>query len=131
MVVKQERGILNYACTTCRTLTSLKYPAIIHAGLSNVGFMYCNFCGKVITWSSFDKHYESIVGQKHPWTLSESEQKKVENSVINCECGGHFSFFAKPRCPTCKTEVPLDSKDIHYYNFDGLIDGEKINIWKK
>jgi len=127
MEVKQEKGSLNYSCGTCKTLISLKYPDIVHAGMSNLGFMYCKQCGKVITWNSF----EAIVGQKHPWMLMDNEKLKIENAVINCDCGGLFSFLAKPRCQSCKTEVPIDSKDIYYYKINGHIDGEKINIWKK
>ena len=130
MSENEEKNMLNYSCITCGFLINLKYPAVIHAGMSDSGFMYCKLCGKVVTWSSFDKHYELLVGQKHPWTLTESEKEIIENSVINCDCQGRFSFQAKPRCLNCKTEITIRTDDIYYYKLNGHIDGDKINIWK-
>lgn len=35
-----------------------------HAGFGNQGFLYCDQDEAVLTWSSYDPTYETVVGQK-------------------------------------------------------------------
>src|ERR1035438_4066568 len=97
--VTQVKGLLEYTCKNCKTATRLKHPDIIHTGFNETGFMYCKDCGKVITWSCYDKQYEKLIGQRTvPWALTDNQKNLIEKSAINCNCGGQFSFSAKPRC---------------------------------
>lgn len=125
---------MKYTCSFCGFMTEVKYPKIIHAGFSNLGFMYCNKCGDVLTWSSFDPIFEKIVGRKHPWSLTSVEKREVENAIIKCKCGGDFTFSAKPRCPNCNNEIPdIVQDEIHFVILKNRIDGENenISIWKQ
>ena len=95
--------------------------------------MYCNKCGNILTWSTFDPKYRTMV-DKHPWSLTEEEKKKVEEAVIPCDCGGKFTFSANPRCSNCHNEIPgILPDNIHFVVLGNRIDGEKqnVNIWKK
>jgi hypothetical protein len=62
--------------------------------------MYCDHDATVVTWSSFDPTYRALVHQKHPWMLDPEERTVVEESIIDCPCGGRFFFSALPRCPS-------------------------------
>jgi hypothetical protein len=120
-----------YKCPFCHHVIEVNYPKVIHAGFSDCGFLYCNKSGDLITWSSYDKTYESLVPGKHPWMLSKKEQALIEGNLIDCPCGGKFTFAAHPRCPNCNAEIPdILPDDIHWVELKNLIDGEKENIWK-
>lgn len=131
---------MSYECEHCGTLLSNEYPQSIHAGFSNLGFMYCNKCPNLLLWESYDNVYIELIGHKHPWTLTEEEKRKVEDNAIKCECGGKFQFDAKPRCPECNNEIPdILPSSIHFVklknvirgDIEGKIQGEKESIWKK
>ena len=120
-----------HVCRFCNYSINIIYPKTIHAGFSNMGFMYCNKCPNLLTWGSYNRDYMKIIERKHPWALNEDEKKKVEDAVIKCECGGNYTFSAKPRCPNCNNEIPEILPDkIHYIVLKKEIDGHKENIWK-
>ena len=119
-----------YECPACHYTIKVDYPKVIHAGFSNCGFLYCDKGGDLVTWSSFDKVYESLIPNKHPWTLNAKEKALVERSLTACPCGGKFTFAAKPRCPNCNHEIPEIVDHIHWVELKNYIDGEKQNIWK-
>jgi hypothetical protein len=131
---------MSYKCEFCGTIIPNEYPNLIHAGFSNLGFMYCNKCPNLLVWESYDKIYSTFIGDKHPWTLSEEEKKKVEDNAIQCECGGKFQFDAKLRCPECNNEIPgilpssiefIELKNVIQGDIDGNIRGGKGIIWRK
>lgn len=108
-----------------------------HAGFSDLGYLYCDTDSTVLTWSSYDDAYESLVGKKHPWTLDIGEMELVERSIRACHCGGHFTFDASSRCPSCgaeQTDLPymetnLGFRSIYYGVLGARIDGENEPIW--
>jgi len=107
----------------------------IHAGFSDEGFLYCDNDQTVLKFSSFDPVYQRLVGAVHPWVLAEEkkvdELKRVEDNLIPCPCGGHFSFENPLICPVCKGvfSEPI-AKNIYYIVLGKMIDGEKTNVWK-
>ena len=118
-------------CRFCNYSINIAYPKTIHAGFSNMGFMYCSKCPNLLTWGSYNREYMNIIQGKHPWDLNENEKNKVEDAIIKCECGGSFKFSAAPRCPNCNNEIPeILSDKIHYIVLKKEIDGDKENIWK-
>lgn len=124
---------MKYTCPFCNFSITAEYHQIVHSGFNNSGFMYCDKSGDILTWSTFDSNYRTIV-DKHPWSLTQDEKQKVEDAVITCTCGGRFRFSAKPRCPNCNNEVPaILPDDIHFVVLKGRINGEKkdAKIWKQ
>lgn len=121
---------MKYQCPSCKYAIDVSYPRIIHAGFSDSGFLYCDKNGDLVTWSSYDKTYAGLVSNKHPWDLSRKEKALVEKNLIDCPCGGKFTFAAKPRCPNCNHEIPDIVDSIHWIELKKHLDGEKRNIWK-
>ena len=107
-----------------------------HAGFDNTGFLYCDRDSTVLTFNSLDPTYEAIAGATQPWTLAEEGKpdvlRTIEDSLINCYCGGRFSFENPLRCPRCSGvfSEPM-SQNIYFIVLDMHLDGERINIWKK
>jgi hypothetical protein len=120
-----------FNCPSCEHLIIVEYPRIIHAGFNDSGFLYCNTCGDLLTWSSYDVAYQSLLGGKPPWDLTEDEKSIIESHVVKCPCGGAFTFKALPRCPECTQPIPGIIPDrIHWVQLRNRIDGEKEQIWK-
>src|SRR4051794_31938673 len=94
--------------------------------------MYCDQDSTVVTWSTFDPIYDSIVPNTHPWALSPDEQELVEAAIVDCPHGGRFRFAALPRCPHCGTELPkLAEVAIYFVVLADRLDGEKHQrVWR-
>ncbi len=125
---------MKYNCKFCNYLIEVDYPYIIHSGYNDTGFMYCNKSGDLITWNIYDDNYNKIAGNIAPWIEKFTQKMKteIEDSVIDCPCGGKFIFTAKPRCPNCNIEIPDILPDsIQFVQLRNRIDGEKVNVWKK
>lgn len=102
-----------------------------HAGFGNQGYMYCDSDCTLVTWSAFDSRFVRLVGSKHSWMLNNDERKLVEESILDCPCGGRFTFNSNPRCPKCNCELPQTPSDSIYFLILGMrIDGEKQSVWK-
>ena len=121
---------MKFQCPSCSYVIDVSYPKIIHAGLSDCGFLYCDKSGDLVTWSSYDKTYQSLVPNKHPWTLNAEEKALVEQNLIECPCGGKFTFAAQPRCPNCNHGIPNVVDNVHWIELKNCLDGERQNIWK-
>ncbi len=122
---------MKYECPSCKLTIIAEYPDVIHAGFSGCGFMYCDECGDLLTWSTYDVGYNAAIPENQPWDLTSDEKRRVEKAVIGCACGGTFRFDAKPRCPGCNAEIPgIIPDSIHWVRLKRRIDGEKVNIWK-
>ena len=119
-----------FQCPSCNFVIDVSYPKIIHAGFSDCGFLYCDKSGDLVTWSSYDKTYQSLVPNKHPWDLNAKEKAIIESNLVACPCGGKFPFAAKPRCPRCNHEIPSIVDNIHWIDWKNRLDGERRNIWK-
>ena len=103
-----------------------------HSGFGNQGFLYCDTDEVVLTWSSYDQTYQTVIPDTHPWMLDADEQKKVENALLPCPFGGHFSFKNPPRCPRCSGDVSSVVEGGIYFIITGRrIDAEMGEvIWK-
>jgi hypothetical protein len=102
-----------------------------HSGFGNEGYLYCDSDSTVATWNTYDPEYVALVGDIHPWMLSESSKHKVERSIMDCPSGGHFRFNAKPRCPNCLFEMPeLATDPIYFVTTGKRISGDVQRIWK-
>ena len=119
-----------HLCRFCEYKINISYPNIIHSGFNENGFMYCDSCPNLLTWSIFDFNYEQLINNKVPWLLNDDEKNIIERSVIKCECGGNFKFSAQPRCPNCNNEIPEILPDkIHYIKLGKVINSSSVNIW--
>ena len=94
------------------------YP--FHAGFSNAGFLYNDAGDASFIWSSFDPDYTALVGQRHPWALSEEERTKIEKALSPCAAGGAWRFSNPARCLHCRGPIsgPI-TETIYALAFDG------------
>src|SRR5215510_13070219 len=106
---------MELVCPCCGRSIFLKQSYQYHAGFSNRGFLYCDSCAGLVTFSTYNPSYVKLVGEKHPWSLSEDEQQKVEKHLQSCSCGGHYRFNAPPRCPFCNCNLSGLLKDKMHY----------------
>jgi hypothetical protein len=109
-----------------------------HAGKGDEVFLYCDKDTTALTFSWYDATYESIVHREpvgpNPFDLTEEEQRKVENRLIKCPCGGRFLFKNPLRCPMCCgvfSDPPRLSWSEVVVVMDRHIDGNKTQIWKE
>ena len=94
--------------------------------------MYCGRDEVVVTWDAYDRRYTSLVGDKHPWTLTDHECREVEAAMGDCPFGGTFAFDNAPRCPNCMTELPELAEDRTYMVVLGRrVDASNDNIWRE
>lgn len=117
-------------CPTCRGVFRPAAPRFFHAGFGNEGFLYCDRDTSILVFSSYNRSYTQLVGDKHPWMLSANEQGFVEGHLKPCPCGGSFLFKNPPRCPHCGASIAslLPSK-IYYVVVDRIIDGNGEDVW--
>src|SRR5258708_6847015 len=109
--------------------TSMEFDRF-HAGLGDEGYMYCDRDATVITWSSFDPTYSSMVHNTHPWMLTDAEKRIVEAAIIECPCGGRFRFGNPPLCPHCSGDLSdLAPEPIYYVVLGRRIDGDVSPAW--
>jgi hypothetical protein len=102
-----------------------------NAGFSDEGHMYCDSDTAVLTWDAYDPHYVGIVGDKHPWTLSSEEQRRVEEALRPCPYGGRFACSNPPRCPHCLGDLRFLVPDGIYFIVTGpRVKAEEVNVWK-
>jgi hypothetical protein len=94
-----------------------------HAGFGNQGFMYCDRSATVLTWDGYDPAWIALVGETHPWMLTEGQRRLVEAVVPPCSCGGSFRFANPPRCPHCQAAAPQFSPGGTYY----VVTGEQVD----
>jgi len=119
-------------CPHCHKVIHLKQKYPYHAGFSNQGFIYCDSCPNIFEFHSYNQSYISVLGKHiHPWSLSSSEKKKVEDNLKPCPCGGYFRFNAYPRCPHCNNNIQSLLPDkIHFIEFGKVIDADKDeSVW--
>jgi hypothetical protein len=84
----------------------------------------------MLKFDTYNPIYKKIVGDKHPWSLSEEEKGKVEQQLKPCSCGGHFRFDAPPRCPICNASLLSILKDkLHFIEIGKVVDAGKDDVW--
>jgi len=124
-------------CRECGSTYPVKYA--IHAGFSDMGFLYCDQDTTVLTFSSYDSEFEQLQSRQPPghlWTLIEEgleeDIRRIESRLMRCPCGGKFSSENPLLCPNCRGVLsePI-SKTIYLIVLDRWIDGEKQSVWQK
>ena len=119
---------LSIPCPSCgRTLRAER----LHAGFSNLGYLYAATDSTVLTWDTADPDYRRIVGEKHPWMLSPHEQAAVEAAIRPDIAGGPYRFENTPSCPHCGGKLPkLGSPSREYLVVTGdRLDSATDAIW--
>lgn len=129
---------MNFICAKCKRSVVVDDAKVIHSGFASQGYLYCDSCPAVLVFNAYDKKYVSLIGEKNPWILLQNEQKIVEKHLIACQCGGRFTFDAKPRCLHCNAEIPeitplkgTEKRPINYVILKNVIDGDKTVIWNR
>lgn len=122
---------MEVTCPHCNKVIELKQKHFYHAGFSNCWFLYCNKCSNTLKFGIYNPTYQLIVGQKHPWTLTNKEKVKLEKYLAPCQCGGHFRFSAPPLCPFCKESLKsLLPDNIHFIEIGEVIDADRNeHVW--
>jgi hypothetical protein len=115
---------VNVTCKTCGGKNAFDQPSLRHAGFGNQGFLYDDSGTLTLIWSSFDPAYQKLVGQTHPWMLTESQRDLIEHSLRDAPNGNRWRFSNPPRCIHCGSPIgePLSSKSVHYLRYPGSLD---------
>lgn len=81
--------------------------------------LHCNKCGKTKS-ISFEKITDKL--KTNPYfvpklfTKKDENHNKIEKYAGICKCGGEFKFFAKPRCPKCRSIRILKGEIVMSYD---------------
>jgi hypothetical protein len=123
---------LKVKCKHCGRDNDFDQPYAYHAGFGNQGFLYDDAGTLTLTWSSFDPAYEAVVGQKHPWALTQSDRDKLESRFGDAPSGGRWRFGNPARCVYCGGQIS-DSilQTIYFLVYPGSIetqDGPKMRL---
>jgi hypothetical protein len=107
-------------CQQCRIELSFDRSYGFHAGFSNSGFLYNDAGDASFIWSSFDPDYAALVGERHPWTLTDQQRQRIEDSLLPSPTGGAWRFSNPARCPHCRGPIsgPI-TETIYGLAFDG------------
>jgi len=116
-------------CRACGL--ELEIKGKYHAGFSQVGFLYCDRDQAVLTFGIYDERLLNLVPGNAPWAFTDEEKKLVEDHLLDCPCGGRFSFRNPLICPECGGAFanPMSLDDIYFAVIGPWIDGEKADIW--
>ena len=106
---------MDIACKACGVVTTFEQPYAYHAGFANQGFLYNEAGTLTLVWSSFDPAYEQIVGNRHPWDLTEEQRKNVEHQLAPAPSGGRWLFANPARCPSCAAQISEPIAETIYY----------------
>ncbi len=109
-------------CLNCGKTTLFDQPYPYHAGFGNQGFLYNETGNSTLVWSSFDSDYGAIVGEKHPWRLTDDEQGRIEETLLPSPDGSPWGFEFPARCSACGSKIAdAIGHSIYYYFFNGGI----------
>ena len=110
-------------CAKCDFANVFKQPYAYHAAFGNEGFLYNESCNCTLTWNSYDPDYQAIVGKKHPWGLTASDRKRLEDSLLPAPDGSRWLFRNPARCQKCGHAIsgPI-TKTIYYLRYNGSVD---------
>jgi hypothetical protein len=102
-------------CKECGFENTFKQEQPLHAGFSNLGFLYNDDGNLTLIWNAYDPDYEFIVGKDHPWTLSKKQQAKLESMLKAAPFGGNWAFRNVPRCLKCHEPIGRSIRDDVYF----------------
>lgn len=126
---------LKARCKSCGA--EIPVAEAYHAGKGDEFFLYCDNDTTVLTFSWYDATYERLIGKgtvgPNPFDLTEEQQKKVENHLVRCPCGGRFLFRNPLKCPSCSgvfSDPPKLSWSEVVVIIDRHVDGDKTAIWR-
>ena len=109
-------------CRKCGHVNVFEQPYAYHAGFGNQGFLYNDEGNLTLTWSSFDPDYVKIVGESHPWMLTEEKRIALEEWLPPAPKGGRWRFKNSGRCLKCQSEIidPI-GRNIYYVLYQGSV----------
>jgi len=110
-------------CPKCGFENAFNQPYGYHTGFGNQGFLYNEAGNRTLIWSSFDPDYIAVVGNKHPWTLGEESQRRLEAILQPDPSGGGKWLFSNPaRCLKCRNPIaePIGT-NVYYLEYDGSL----------
>jgi hypothetical protein len=80
---------------------------LIHNGFNDSNYAYCDGCGCTALLSGYSSKIPS--GASRLLVGYERINPVIEAFLRPCECGGHFTSTAGPRCPRCSIELSAES----------------------
>jgi hypothetical protein len=87
----------------------LGFKGPINLGMSDIGIIYCDRCGRSLVYKLYGSNYECVVKRPVvPWLLTKRERGRVEHSLRECPCRGVFRFDTEPRCARCHALIRID-----------------------
>ena len=117
-------------CEKCGTTHEVK--GYYHSGFSSLFYLYCSQDPTVLTIDEYDSQIWRILKSTGSSFLGDEEQALVENQLINCECGGTFSFSNPLRCPECRDILLGPFRERVTYAIIGqVVDGNGTNVWRR
>ena len=79
--------------------------ALVHSGFGDLAYAYCNRCGRTALLSGWAPDIPPEAGLRIHARIGAA----VEPFLAPCECGGHFTAAAVPRCPHCREELSAEA----------------------
>jgi hypothetical protein len=77
---------------------------LVHAGFSDIGYAYCDACGKTAMLSFWDKRMPKLSNCPGQQEICAA----LEPFLTPCSCGGAFKWGSGPRSPHCKMQLSAD-----------------------
>jgi hypothetical protein len=75
---------------------------LIHNGFNDSWYAYCDRCGKTALFSFWNKTVAERIKNLKLGSLQQGQiSPSFELQIPPCDCGGHFTAKATPRCPRC------------------------------
>jgi len=93
--------------------------AIYHNGFNASSYGYCDSCGRTLILSAWSEAAKRI-----PLKIYQPIEDKIMPLLKSCPCGGRFSNAAKPRCPSCHSELSAEAATVYIErNAPGTVGG--------
>jgi hypothetical protein len=109
-------------CAQCDTELPFDRSYGFHAGFSNFGFLYNDAGDDTFIWSSYDPDYSAVVGECHPWALTDEQRHRLEVVLLPSRAGDAWRFSNPARCLQCGGPIsgPM-TENIMGLAFDGRL----------
>ena len=119
---RRRKAQLRVRCNHCGKDSVFEQPYAYHAGFGNQGFLYNDAGTLTLVWSTFDPAYTAMVREKHPWGLTQFEQRTIEEALRAAPSGGRWRFTNPARCVNCASVIsgPM-VETIYYLEYPGSV----------